>query len=119
MFDVKFILLQAKMPLKRDHLEIVYKYILGIRMAIIDNLDRLIYIPVDRLNYQVYSADKLWVILARCWIAPDIPAATYSSGATTFPVWPTCKLLSANPLSTAAGDAPTAAFRESARGRRT
>ena len=27
---------------------------------------------------------------ARCCIAPDIPTAIYNSGATIFPVWPTC-----------------------------
>ena len=26
---------------------------------------------------------------ARCWIAPEMPTATYRSGATTLPVWPT------------------------------
>ena len=30
---------------------------------------------------------------ARCWIAPEIPSAMYSSGATTFPVCPTCREL--------------------------
>lgn len=32
---------------------------------------------------------------ARCWIAPEMPTAIYSSGATTLPVWPTCNELSA------------------------
>jgi hypothetical protein len=26
----------------------------------------------------------------RCWIAPEMPTATYSSGAMILPVWPTC-----------------------------
>ena len=34
-------------------------------------------------------------IPARCWMAPEIPIATYNSGATTLPVCPTCKELSA------------------------
>ena len=38
-----------------------------------------------------------------------MPTATYSSGATTFPVWPTCSSLGQYPASTAALDAPTAA----------
>ena len=42
-------------------------------------------------------------------MAPDIPTATYKSGATTLPVCPTCQSLGAYPLSTAALDAPTAA----------
>jgi hypothetical protein len=45
-----------------------------------------------------------------------MPAQRYNCGATTLPVWPTCRLLSANPLSTAALDAPTAAPRASASG---
>lgn len=53
---------------------------------------------------------------ARCWMAPEIPAARYSCGATFLPVWPTCKLLSAKPLSTAARDAPIAAPSASASG---
>ncbi len=28
---------------------------------------------------------------ARCWIAPEMPTAMYSCGATILPVWPTCK----------------------------
>lgn len=28
---------------------------------------------------------------ARCWMAPEMPTAMYKSGATTFPVWPTCR----------------------------
>lgn len=55
-------------------------------------------------------------IPARCCMAPDIPAQRYSSGATFLPVCPTCRLLSANPLSTAARDAPIAAPRASASG---
>lgn len=46
---------------------------------------------------------------AKCWTAPDIPTAMYKSGATTFPVCPTCISLGQNPASTAARDAPTAA----------
>lgn len=53
---------------------------------------------------------------ARCWIAPEMPAQRYSSGATFLPVCPTCKLLSAKPLSTAALDAPIAAPKASASG---
>src|SRR5512138_1985088 len=53
-------------------------------------------------------------IPARCWIAPEIPAATYSSGATTFPVWPTCQSFGTQPASTAARLAPTAAPSSSA-----
>ena len=30
------------------------------------------------------------VIPTRCWIAPEIPNAMYSVGATVFPDWPTC-----------------------------
>merc|ERR1719245_2823846 len=46
---------------------------------------------------------------AKCWIAPEIPTATYSSGATILPVCPTCMSLGTMPASTAARDAPTAA----------
>lgn len=56
-------------------------------------------------------------IPATCWIAPLIPSATYSSGATTFPVCPTCCSLGASPASTTARDAPTAPPRWSARSR--
>ena len=42
-------------------------------------------------------------------MAPEIPTATYKSGATTLPVCPTCQSFGAYPLSTAARDAPTAA----------
>ena len=55
-------------------------------------------------------------IPARCWMAPEMPAHRYSCGATFFPVCPTCRLLSANPLSTAALDAPIAAPNASANG---
>lgn len=68
-------------------------------------------------------------IPAKCWMAPEIPTATYSScneneihlsmpfnkiqtksltGATIFPVCPICKSLGTYPASTAARDAPTA-----------
>src|SRR5512141_1417041 len=53
-------------------------------------------------------------IPARCWIAPLIPSAMYSSGATIFPVCPTCQSFGAHPASTAARDAPIAAFSRSA-----
>mmetsp|Transcript_123637 Transcript_123637/g.184912 ORF Transcript_123637/g.184912 Transcript_123637/m.184912 type:complete len:92 (+) Transcript_123637:199-474(+) len=43
-------------------------------------------------------------------MAPLIPTATYRSGATTLPVYPTYKSLETNPASTAALEAPTAAF---------
>mmetsp|Transcript_24178 Transcript_24178/g.50231 ORF Transcript_24178/g.50231 Transcript_24178/m.50231 type:complete len:214 (+) Transcript_24178:117-758(+) len=46
----------------------------------------------------------------RCCMAPDIPTATYRSGATTFPVCPTWSSLGTYPASTAARDAPTAPF---------
>ena len=52
---------------------------------------------------------------AKCCIAPDIPTATYKSGATTLPVCPTCQSLGAKPESTAALLAPTAAPNLSAR----
>mmetsp|Transcript_27787 Transcript_27787/g.31216 ORF Transcript_27787/g.31216 Transcript_27787/m.31216 type:complete len:325 (+) Transcript_27787:261-1235(+) len=45
----------------------------------------------------------------KCCIAPEIPTAIYKSGATTFPVCPTCQSLGQNPASTAALEAPTAA----------
>ena len=45
---------------------------------------------------------------ATCWMAPLMPTATYSSGATTLPVCPTCRSLAAYPASTAAREAPTA-----------
>src|SRR4051812_45025365 len=46
---------------------------------------------------------------ARCWIAPEIPLATYSCGDTCLPVWPTWLLCGYQPASTAAREAPTAA----------
>lgn len=49
-------------------------------------------------------------------MAPDIPMAMYNSGATTLPVCPTWRELSAYPASTAALEAPTAAPNASARG---
>ena len=48
-------------------------------------------------------------IPAKCCIAPDIPTAIYKSGATIFPVCPTCQSLGTNPASTAARLAPIAA----------
>src|SRR5438094_10623479 len=53
-------------------------------------------------------------IPARCWIAPEIPAAMYSLGATTLPVCPTCRSLGCQPASTTAREAPTAALSASA-----
>src|SRR5574343_92380 len=32
---------------------------------------------------------------ARCWMAPEMPAAIYNVGATILPVWPTCQSLGA------------------------
>src|SRR5690606_37252051 len=52
---------------------------------------------------------------ARCWIAPEMPAATYSCGETCLPVWPTCEECGYQPASTAAREAPTAAPSESAK----
>src|SRR5699024_6648834 len=52
---------------------------------------------------------------ARCWIAPEMPAATYSCGETCLPVWPTCEECGYQPASTAAREAPTAAPRVSAK----
>ena len=52
---------------------------------------------------------------ALCWIAPEIPSATYSWGATDTPVWPTWNDCGTYPASTAARDAPTAAPSASAR----
>ena len=31
----------------------------------------------------------------RCWMAPEMPMAMYSSGAMILPVWPTCMSLGA------------------------
>src|SRR3989344_3566873 len=53
---------------------------------------------------------------AKCWMAPEIPAAMYSCGATNLPVWPTCQSLGAEPASTAAGLAAIAVSSSSARG---
>src|SRR3954463_2717452 len=52
---------------------------------------------------------------ARCWMAPEMPEATYSCGDTLLPVWPTWLVCGDQPASTAAREAPTAAPRESAR----
>ena len=52
---------------------------------------------------------------ARCWMAPEMPAATYSCGETVLPVWPTWCWCGYQPASVAAREAPTAAPRESAR----
>src|SRR6266540_551054 len=49
-------------------------------------------------------------IPARCWIAPEMPTATYSVGLTVFPVWPTWSAWGRHPASTTARDAPTAAL---------
>src|SRR5699024_3865904 len=51
---------------------------------------------------------------ARCWIAPEMPLATYSCGDTVLPVWPTWYACGFQPESTAAREAPTAAPRLSA-----
>jgi D-alanyl-D-alanine carboxypeptidase/D-alanyl-D-alanine-endopeptidase (penicillin-binding protein 4) len=42
-------------------------------------------------------------------MAPEMPTAMYSSGATTLPVWPTCMSFGTKPASTAAREAPAAA----------
>ena len=52
---------------------------------------------------------------ARCWIAPEMPLATYSCGETVLPVWPTWNVCGIQPESTAAREAPTAAPSASAR----
>ncbi|MCY1298819.1 hypothetical protein D9M68_774760 [compost metagenome] len=52
---------------------------------------------------------------ARCWMAPEMPTAMYSCGATILPVWPTCMSFGTKPASTAAREAPTAAPSLSAR----
>jgi len=44
-----------------------------------------------------------------------MPHATYKSGLTVFPVWPTCKSWLHQPASTAAREAPIAAPNESAK----
>src|SRR5215470_16011990 len=46
---------------------------------------------------------------ARCWIAPEIPAARYSCGETVLPVWPTWNWCGYQPASVTAREAPTAA----------
>ena len=51
---------------------------------------------------------------ARCWMAPEMPLATYSCGETVLPVCPTWKECGYQPESTAAREAPTAAPRLSA-----
>src|ERR1700733_10920166 len=53
-------------------------------------------------------------IPARCWIAPEMPTATYSWGETVLPVCPTWNWCGYQPASVTARDAPTAAPRESA-----
>ena len=52
---------------------------------------------------------------ARCWMAPEMPFATYSCGETVLPVWPTWNACGIQPESTAAREAPTAAPSESAK----
>src|SRR3954454_13765617 len=51
---------------------------------------------------------------ARCWMAPEMPHATYNVGETVLPVWPTWYECGYQPASVAALDAPTAAPRTSA-----
>ena len=46
---------------------------------------------------------------ARCWMAPEMPAAMYSWGETVLPVWPTWNWCGYQPASVTARDAPTAA----------
>src|SRR5687767_8857897 len=43
-----------------------------------------------------------------CWIAPEMPQATYSFGDTALPVCPTCAAYGYQPASTTARVAPTA-----------
>src|SRR3954468_5506716 len=43
-----------------------------------------------------------------CWMAPEMPRATYSFGETVLPVWPICALYGYQPASTTARVAPTA-----------
>ena len=45
---------------------------------------------------------------ARCWMAPEMATAMYSCGATTLPVWPTCRSFGTMPASQAARLAPSA-----------
>src|SRR5437764_12938575 len=42
-----------------------------------------------------------------CWIAPEMPAARYSFGATVLPVWPICAAYGYQPASTTARVAAT------------
>src|SRR2546425_1159779 len=58
---------------------------------------------------------RLSFIPARCWIAPEMPTAMYSSGATIFPVCPTCQSFGTKPASTAARMARIDGAHESAR----
>ena len=44
-----------------------------------------------------------------CWIAPEMPSATYSFGDTVLPVWPTCAEYGYQPASTTARVAATRA----------
>ena len=44
---------------------------------------------------------------ARCWMAPEMPAAIYRRGRTVSPVWPTWCSRPISPASTAAREAPT------------
>src|SRR3974377_1817760 len=46
---------------------------------------------------------------ARCWVAPLIPAAMYSSGAILVPVWPTCPVWGRQPGIVPAREQPRAA----------
>src|SRR5215467_9087753 len=46
---------------------------------------------------------------ARCWMAPEMPTATYSCGETVLPVWPTWNWCGYQPASVTAREAPTAA----------
>src|SRR3989442_8182415 len=48
------------------------------------------------------------VIPAGCWMAPEIPSATYRSGVTVSPVCPTCSSFGRQPASVTAREAPTA-----------
>ena len=59
---------------------------------------------------------RLSFMPARCWIAPEMPTAMYSCGATILPVWPTCQSFGTKPASTAAREAPIAAPSLSASG---
>ena len=52
----------------------------------------------------------VWLVCmpARCWMAPEMPLATYRLGDTVLPVWPIWWLWGIQPASVAARDAPTA-----------